>query len=129
MAINKLIRCAYSNQTFDLNGDGNQSRDFTYIEDLISAILKIGMNKKIKTGFGIYNIGSGVGISLKETIEIIEEISKKKLKVNYLEPSIGDVKATFANTEKIRNEFGWYPQFSFRLGVSNQIFNYLNQEV
>jgi UDP-glucose 4-epimerase len=129
MAINKLIRCVFSNDTFDLNGDGYQSRDFTYIDDLISALMIVGLNKSIKTGFGIYNIGSGVGISLQETIEIIEEITKKKIKVNYLNPSRGDVKATLANIEKIRNEFGWDPQYSFTQGVSNQIFNYLNEGV
>jgi len=95
-------------------------RDYVYLEDLIQAIMR---TLSCKVNFGIYNIGSGYSISVKEIIDKIQatfQSNKKVISKNVKRRGeISDVVANITHSEK---ELGWKPQHSFEEGVK-QIYN------
>ena len=87
-------------------GDGTDIRDFIFIDDLISAI-----NKSLYTSnFGTYNIGSGIGTSVNQLIEIIEGITQKKALILYKNSLPYQVKSNVLDITKAKNLLNWQPK-------------------
>ena len=86
-------------------GDGQQIRDFTHIEDVIEANILTMESSLAGTG-EVYNVGSGKSLSI---IEIANSISENIL---FLPSRPAEVKASMANTAKIRTDYGWFPKKS-----------------
>lgn len=95
-------------------GDGSVIRDFIFIDDAISSIIKITFNN---THFKLYNLGSGYGTSISQVIETIEKCLKKKLKINYISSRNVDVPVNFLNMSRYENEFGENNNTSLEQGV------------
>ena len=70
-----MIKSSLNNKDFNCS-EGNQLRDFLYIEDFVQLIIKIILSKK--TNYGIYNVGSGQPVSIKKLVNTIFEKTKKK---------------------------------------------------
>ena len=81
---------------------GKHYRDFTYIDDVIKAIVKI-LDKKFKEKHNIFNIASGKIIRLGDLISRIENVINKKAIIVYREKQMGDVIKTHGNIKKISN--------------------------
>jgi UDP-glucose 4-epimerase len=113
-AVTVFCHKALKNETIEIWGDGNISRDFIYIDDAISAMIK-ALNFECK-GEEI-NIGSGKAESLNEIVEIIENILEKKLKVNYLPPRSFDVPKTYLDISKAKEILDWQPKISLEEGI------------
>ncbi len=99
--------------------DLRPKRDFIYIEDLLNAIILTLQEEK---GIKIYNVGSGISISVKEIIEMLMEVTNIKKNIKTKEEcrrnEILDVRADIT---KINNNLGWKPQFTFREGIIETI--------
>ncbi len=93
-------------------GDGSSVRDYLYINDLVSCVVQ-GINKDLA---GVYNVGSGQGVSLREVLSLIEEISGISANVKYLAPRGFDVKKVVLDISKARNALDWEPLVSLREG-------------
>lgn len=104
-----------NDEVFTMYGDGEQTRDFTYIDDVIEAILILLHNTDIK--WDVYNVATGKAISLNEIIKIFEKISNKNLKIRYEQERKGDIKKSQADITKIRENVGFNPRFSLELGL------------
>ena len=104
-----------NDEVFTMYGDGKQTRDFTYIDDVIEAILILLHNTDIK--WDVYNVATGKAISLNEIIKIFEKISNKNLKIRYEQERKGDIKKSQADITKIRENVGFNPRFSLELGL------------
>ena len=122
MVIFKFINNIVEGKPITVNGDGTQTRDFTYVDDIargtISALKPVG--------YEITNLGGGLAsYSLKELISLIEKYSGKKAQVKYQAFSKADMKDTLANGNKAKELFGWEPSISFEEGIKNSVEWYL----
>lgn len=114
MCIFRFIKWIYENEPIELNGDGTQARDFTYVDDIAS-----GTIKAIKpVGYEIINLGGGKNpISLNYIIKKIEEYSGEKANIEYKEFHRADIKETWADIKKASELIDWQPEISFDEGL------------
>ena len=99
LAINIFTHAAYKNETITIFGDGNKTRDFTYISNIVEGNMKV-MNK----GTGIYNIGSGERVSVRELAEKIIEFTDSRSDLVFRENVKGDAMHTWADITKAESE-------------------------
>jgi len=99
-------------------GDGNQKRDFTYVENIVAGI--ISAHKKC-LDFEIINLGNNHPEKLKDLIKYIELNLNKKAKILYQEKQPGDVDRTFADVKKAKKLLGYKPTTSLKQGVKKMI--------
>ncbi len=95
-------------------GDGNQTRDFVYVKDVVDIIYKISNMEK--SNGEVYNIGTGMAVSINEIVEILKELVGDLPPVVYRESRSGDIKRSLADIKKIK-EIGAVPKFSFKEGL------------
>lgn len=98
MAFHRFIKNMLLEEEIVIYGDGNQKRDFIFIDDICSIMLEI-IDKEIKEE--IMNIGGGVSLSVQESIGIIEKLLSRKAKIKYIDPIEGEQLITHANVEKL----------------------------
>lgn len=92
------------NKPFTICGSGEQTRDFTFIQDVVKANIQAMKNTNAS---GIYNIGSGKETSI---LELARMIGGKDYPIRFLDPRPGDVSRTLAYTFKAMEDFEWYPK-------------------
>ena len=96
-------------------GDGMVMRDYTYIGDIVRAFVKAGTH----TGeHKVFNIGTGQGHSLNDTIEIIEQITRQTLNTKYLPNRVFDIPVNVLDISRARAHLGWQPMVGFLEGIS-----------
>lgn len=130
MALFKFTKAILEGQKINVFNDGNHKRDFTYIDDVVDAILNILSSDKKNSNINhseIYNIGSCQPIKLLEFISILEDVLGKKADMNFQNLQPGDVIETWADTSKISREFNWKPQVSIREGIQKFVDWYLSE--
>jgi len=115
MAFTRIVLALGAGTRFDLYGDGEQSRGWTYVSDVVDAtILAMG------GGSGTYNVGGAIEASMNDVIARLETISGRRLDVSR-EPAVpGDQRRTSADTSRIRAELGWEPRISLEDGLRRQ---------
>ena len=114
LAIHKFTSRILENKPIQVFGDGNTSRDYTYISDIIQGIHNAVTRLK---GFNIYNLGESRTISLSNMIGTLENALGKEAIKEFLPPQPGDVERTFADISKARNELDYDPVFDFKKGI------------
>ena len=107
-----------------INGDGNTSRDFTYVENAVEANIKALLNTKDVNSHEVLNIAFGAQTSLKELWEIICSISKLSIKPEFREERIGDVKHSLAEISKAKRLIGYDPKVNIKKGLELTIDSY-----
>lgn len=95
-------------------GDGEQSRDFTFVEDVADLNLKAARAKNVS---GVYNGGNGGRITLNRAWALLQEIEGVRIPVKYGPPRAGDVRDSQADTTAAIRDLGHAPQFSFEEGM------------
>ncbi len=118
MAIYKFINNILKQKRITVLGDGEQTRDFTYVGDVIEANL-IAANSDLSGE--VLNVGSENRTSIKDVINSIEQILGRTTTINYSSKNIGDVKNTQADSKKIRKLLSWNPKVKFEEGLKRQI--------
>ncbi|RKU29772.1 nucleotide sugar epimerase [Candidatus Poribacteria bacterium] len=99
-------------------GDGKQSsRDYTYVEDIARGVIA-GLKP---LGYSVINLGSDSPIVLIDTIRLIEELVGKKAELSYQPFHPADVRATWADINKAKDLLDWYPQVSYREGITELV--------
>jgi len=124
LAISIFTRQALKRETIELFGDGNKTRDFTYIDDVIEANL-LAMRRGDSEA---YNIGGGNRISINELADTVIKITGSTSKVIHTSPKRGDVEHTWANIEKARKELGWQPKIDIGEGLREYVKYVTNYE-
>jgi UDP-glucose 4-epimerase len=118
MAFNRFIEAVLRDEEIPLYGDGKQSRDFTFIADIVSANIAAAQSDVCGT---VFNIGGGSRTTMNEVIEMIGEIIGRTPKVNRSEVQKGDVKHTAADTSRASSEIGFAPEVGIREGLTSQV--------
>jgi UDP-glucose 4-epimerase len=114
MGFHKFISAVLLGREIEIYGTGEQTRDFTFIEDAVEANLQaFGGGKEGEA----YNVGGGSRIKLIEAIRIIEEISGKSANLKYKDPQRGDAKHTYADVSKAKRDFGYSPEVNIYEGL------------
>lgn len=119
MAFHRFFRASMRGDSLPLFGDGNQTRDYTFIEDIVRATCAAGFTDTGKR-FSIFNVGSGRRVSMNNVLELLCEITGKRLKIDYLPEQRGDVKDTFADISRAMNTFSYAPSTSLPDGLKAQ---------
>jgi UDP-glucuronate 4-epimerase len=100
-----------------VNGDGEQSRGFTYIDDIArGTILALK-----PVGYEIINLGGHEVITINNLIALIEEVIGRKAEVQYGPPNLADMFTNWADVTKAGDLLGWEPQFDMRAGVEKLV--------
>jgi len=115
--IPKFIRQILNGERPTINGDGNQSRDFTYIENVIEANLKACLAPKKACGKA-FNIAYGGQESLNNVFECLVNALDVSIKPMYGPERCGDIKHSNASIDKARELLGYEPQYSFSQGIN-----------
>lgn len=117
MSLFRFVQWIREQRTVHVFGDGRQERDFTFVEDVargtIAALTPVG--------YEVVNLGNDSPHLLSETIEIIEELTGEKARIEYSEAHKADVRATWADIDKARTLLGWQPQTNLRQGLTRLV--------
>jgi UDP-glucose 4-epimerase len=108
-----LIYKALIGESAVIWGDGEVVRDYIYIDDLVEGLIKASSGASGQ----IYNIGSGVGISINTLIEKIQSTLNVKLRLDYQQSRAIDVRKNILNSAKIKADLGWEPQTDLADGI------------
>jgi nucleoside-diphosphate-sugar epimerase len=123
--IPKFITAALANRPIAIFGDGEQSRDFTYIDNVVDA------NVKALTVDGVggrfYNIAVGDRISLNQLVDQLRDVMGRDIEVRHEDERAGDVKHSLADVSLAREELGYDPQVSFEEGIRRTVAFYEEQ--
>ena len=99
--------------------EGNLSRDFTYIDDIVDGVTATLINEpKEKKAYALYNIGNSKPVKLLDFIDAIEEVTGKTAKKEMYPMQPGDVERTWADTNSLFDDYGYKPSTSIKKGVS-----------
>ncbi|AXT18589.1 NAD-dependent epimerase/dehydratase family protein [Flavobacteriaceae bacterium AU392] len=110
-----FFNSAINNLPIKINGDGEQTRDFTFIENVVQANIKATFSNL--GSHNIFNVATGKRISINNLWDIIKELTESNSKAVFATPRMGDVKDSLANIDKGRELLGYNPDFKFRNGI------------
>jgi nucleoside-diphosphate-sugar epimerase len=126
MGFNKFIKAILTDKEIPIYGNGEQTRDFTYVSDIIDANMAA---KDIDCPFGeIFNIGGGATVSVNETISMLEKIHGNKVKVKHLDTQTGDVAKTAADITKAKITLKYSPKMDIFTGLTNE-YKWLREKI
>lgn len=118
LAINKFTRLMLEDKEIPMFGDGNTSRDYTYVDDIVNGIIKsCEYTLNNKNVYEILNIGNSSPTSLKEMINTIAEVLNIEPKIKQLPMQPGDVNRTYADISKANKLLGYKPNTTFEEGI------------
>ena len=134
MSLFLFTRKILAGEAIDIFNEGNHKRDFTYIDDIATGVIKISdvTPERTTTGkfqshgpggseapYRVYNMGNSSPVELMDMISILEEKLGMKAKKNFLPMQPGDVVETFADVEELKKDTGYEPVTKLETGVSN----------
>jgi len=114
--IPRFIKSCFNGSAPIIYGDGEQTRDFTFVEDVVSANILAEKNK----ANGVYNISRGDNITINQLARYIIEFTGGSTEPVYQEPRAGDVKHSLADISKAKN-FGYKPEYDLKVGLMKTV--------
>ena len=108
-------------------GDGGQSRDFTYIDNAVSANLLAARAPSANVAGRVFNVATGTRVDLNETFELLKKLTGYKGKVKYAPEREGDIKHSLADISRAKNGFGYEPTVNFEDGLRRTVEWYRGQ--
>ncbi|MHB1162291.1 MAG: NAD-dependent epimerase/dehydratase family protein [Chloroflexota bacterium] len=118
MGFHRFLRALLTGGEITLYGDGDQTRDFTFVTDAVAANLAC---IDADAAGQVYNIGGGSRVSVNRVLAIMESISGRKPRVRRIETQKGDVRDTFADTSRAREALGFRPSVSTEEGLRREL--------
>ncbi len=113
--ISILMTCLLEGRAPTLHGDGEQTRDFTYVEDVVALVMKAAAAHGVSGN--VYNAGNGNRYSLNEVWQTLQNIEGASIPANYGPPREGDVRDSQADTTAARRDLDHDPQFTLEQGL------------
>jgi len=126
----KFIRQALKGEDLEIFGDGAQTRDFIYVDDLINVIIKLADSEYRHHTF---QVATGQETTIQELAEkiglLVTEHTKKPIKVLNSEPRVGDIKYNFSDITKITTMLDWKPTRTLDQGLEKTLTSFLNSDI
>ena len=113
----KLWDDSKDNEEITIVGNGDQRRDFTHVNDIVSGLIKLGFSDNV----GLYNLGRGHNYSINEIVDMIKKYASKEVKVKNLDQRPGEVQITLANIDKTKKDIGWEPIYNIEEYLKKEI--------
>lgn len=113
-----IHNCLLNNSKFTVFGDGEQTRDFTYVKDVVKA-LKLLLNTK-EALHDVYNVATGNRTTLNDDIHAFEKAMGKKLEIEYLSARVGDIKDSYADINKL-SSLNYVPEYTVEEGLDEYV--------
>ena len=117
--IPRFICWALQGRSLEVHGDGLQSRDFTYIDNVVAANLLAAESREANGG--VFNVGQGSSYSLLDLIDLLRRILGRELQWFHTEGRAGDVRCTLADISQVEQRLSYRPQISFERGIAKTI--------
>lgn len=126
----KFIRLALAGEKLEIYGDGTQTRDFIYIDDLIDAVMLAATTPSIGgEAFQIAtNLETTVGEMAEHLVSTLNEAGVKDIQLVNAETRLGDVKRNYSDTSKARKMLGWQPKVTLDAGLKSTVAYFLNNK-
>ena len=115
MGFHKFLRAAMLGEPITLYGDGEQTRDFTFVADAVSATIAAATRG---TPGRVYNIGGGSRVSINQVLEMIARVSGRRPLITVDPAQKGDMRHTYADTKVARSELGFEPAVRLEEGLA-----------
>jgi len=122
-AIPNFIKNAIRNEPIIIYGDGNQTRDFIFVEDVVQANIKAISSSNVS---GVFNVASGKAITINEIAKIVLEQTKSKSPIIYKDERSGDIKHSLASIELTALELDFSPKYDLIKGLRETIKYFLS---
>lgn len=120
MALFKFTKSILNNKKIEVYNYGQHIRDWTYVDDVVNAIIKLLHKKsKKKVPHQIFNIGSDNPTKLLDFLNMLEKILNKKAKIKFVKLQTADVVKTHANINKLKKISGFQPNTNLKNGINN----------
>ena len=123
LALFRFVQWILEGRPVRINGDGAQSRGFTYIDDIVRGI--IAALKPV--GYEVINLGGHEVITINGLVTLIEDITGKKAIVQHGPPNPADMFTNWADVSKARDLLGWSPEYDMRRGTEKLVEWYLQE--
>jgi nucleoside-diphosphate-sugar epimerase len=117
MGFSRFFNAVLRDESVPMFGDGRQTRDFTFVADIVSATVSAATRGKPG---GVYNIGGGSRVELLDVFELIRLVTGRPLKIERLDPQRGDMRDTYADTTRARTDLGFAPTVTLEQGLRAQ---------
>jgi UDP-glucose 4-epimerase len=117
MGFHGFFLAAMRNKPIMVFGDGRQTRDFTFVSDAVAATVSASTRG---TPGGVYNIGGGSRVELLDVFELIGRITGRPLRLTMIEPQAGDMRDTYADTARAREDLAFAPAVTLEQGLRAQ---------
>ena len=117
MAFYKFLLASLEGRPITIFEDGNQTRDFTYVGDIAQGTLQASEGGREGQ---VYNLGGGSRISVNQVLQIISETVASTLRYHYAEKQKGEMRHTFASTERAKSDFGYQPTVQVHEGLAEE---------
>ncbi len=114
MAFHRFIKAALRDAPIALYGDGEQTRDFTFVADAVAATIAAG-DRSVPGR--VYNVGGGSRVSMNQVLHIIERVAGHPLEVTKEAAQKGDMRDTYADTSLARQDLGFVPTVPLEEGI------------
>ena len=123
MAIRRLVECAFTGDVFELAGDGEQIRDFTFIDDVVESNLAASRLTQFEPGSfpRVINIGGGEGTSMNRLIEMVGKLSSRRVDVRIVDRAVGDPRRTGADVSLASQYLDWRPKTGMQEGINKTL--------
>ena len=119
MAFNRFCNAALRSEPIQLFGTGRQTRDFTYVGDIVAATRTAAVVPGIEGN--VYNIGGGSRVSLAHALSVLEDLIDSPLEIDFLPHEPGDVADTGADIARAQLDLGYAPETSFEVGLAAEL--------
>jgi nucleoside-diphosphate-sugar epimerase len=118
MAFHKFFKAAIAKQPINIYGDGQQTRDFTFVSDVVAANLSAAV---VPDAVGeVFNVGGGSRIVLTDILDCVDRVIGDPIQRNYIEKAIGDARHTSADVTKARKILNYSPKVSMLEGLTKE---------
>ncbi|MFH1784742.1 MAG: NAD-dependent epimerase/dehydratase family protein [bacterium] len=118
MAFYKFIKAMLNGKEVVVYGDGNQTRDFTYVSDIVDANMRAMQTDALGE---VFNLGGGEQVSVNEVLKVLEKVTGKPAKIRYVEKQKGDVRDTKSDISKATKILGYSPQVKLSKGLEEEV--------
>jgi nucleoside-diphosphate-sugar epimerase len=123
MAFHKFFKAVLEGRSLPVYGDGSQTRDFTYVADVVEANLQV---MKLQKHGNVFNIGGIERASVLDILQLMQELTDRDVRIEYLPKQAGDPDHTRADLSAAREKLGYIPQIGLRAGLAEE-WNYIRQ--
>jgi UDP-glucose 4-epimerase len=117
MAFYRFMNALVEDEEIEILGDGEQTREFTYVSDAVDGTLKAASANVVGQ---VINLGGGSRVTVNRVLDTLEEISRTKARRRHLPTAPGDPRHTGASINLARERLGWEPRVSLRDGLTRQ---------